>query len=184
MFKVDDIVRLFASVLDKISIRPVSQSAIKVSSSVVAEFAVLVPDCNHRQTLLMVQCVEGILVEAIYKCLKANGFGKMLINHRVHEVLVRKLMELWSSKFVKVNSQLVEQSYSVAAQRLTDVNWKLKVVSSQSRAAGTKEPLVQLDLKTGLSTHQSLECNHSDLSSLYKELENIQNEIDCIDEAK
>lgn len=137
---------------------------------------------KHKVPIKVVSTIEHIAREAAFGCLKAKQLGKQLASAGLNEELLRLFMEAWAREWPEVNDRLVDSSFSVAPHRLTDVNWKLKLISGYSRESATKEPLIQLDLtrdKSGES-NVSLELSHSQASDFYTQLEKIQEQIDLI----
>lgn len=114
-----------------------------------------------RRLMLFIASPETILEDLTQKLHMENGHAEMLI------------------KFWMVQTKPLLDGVS-ADKELVDVQWDLKVALSSSTQQKSKTPVGVLRLKTADNSKLNLEMNSDELMSLFRTLENVQDELDLL----
>lgn len=135
---------------------------------------------DRTDFLLLIKTLSYILKRAstfIMKPTKLQQELKEKLNLQDNKIDV--ILKLWIKNMKPIFDNL-EIDESGKSNELENVGWKLKVQLSSEAQQKEKTPIAQLQLVTTVGDPINLEVNHTELLSLYNQLESIQSELDSL----
>lgn len=135
---------------------------------------------DRQDFLLLIKTLSYILKRASTFIMRPTKLQQELKDKlHLHESKIEVIMKLWI-KNVKPILDNLETDDSGKSNELVNVAWKLKVQLASEAQQKEKNPIAQLQLSTSVGEPVDLEVNHSELLSMYNQLEAIQSELDSL----
>lgn len=98
--------------------------------------------------------------------------------HLNDELKIAAIVRLWNRDTAPMLQDLANRPYEY--HQVTDVSWKLNVEISSQCQQRQKKALAMLQLRTGAGDDLNLEMDHCALQQLYRQLEEVQGELDSL----
>lgn len=135
---------------------------------------------DRQDFLLLIKTLSYILKRASTFIMRPTKLQQELKDKlHLHESKIEVIMKLWI-KNVKPILDNLETDEAGKPNELVNVGWKLKVQLASEAQQKEKNPIAQLQLSTSVGEPVDLEVNHTELLSMYNQLEAIQSELDSL----
>lgn len=135
---------------------------------------------DRQDFLLLIKTLSYILKRASTFIMKPTKLQQELKEKlQLHDNKIDVIIKLWIKNMKPILDNL-DADNAGKSNELENIGWKLKVQLSSEAQQKEKLPLGQLQLTTTIGEPINLDVNHTELLSLYNQLETIQNELDSL----